>query len=266
MTPFRRRPIILGVTAPTSAPDWTHRRTIAAGLLLLSVVLYATSLTRNVVRVTGSVSLDAAAVERELKAQIGGAATLDKVSAEITAVIEGVVRDEFPMFANRFVLDRIASGVDAQVRQRGPDMIDELIPTLDIPQPEPEVRRMKLLQTIRDLWNDHDRFLATCLFLFTIFFPISKYVALASLLAVAAHSPRRDAVLRWLKNWGQWSMGDVFVVAFLVVYLRINSSVVSAGTLADITVRVDVEPGMYLFAASVILAMLCSMLVTADQR
>ena len=46
-------------------------------------------------------------------------------------------------------------------------------------------------------------------------------------------------------------MGDVFVVAFLVVYLRINSSVVSTGTLADIAVRVDVEPGMYLFAASV---------------
>jgi hypothetical protein len=58
-------------------------------------------------------------------------------------------------------------------------------------------------------------------------------------------------------------MGDVFVVAFLVVYLRINTSVVGTGKLADIAVRVDVEPGLYLFAASVLTGMLCSMLLTS---
>jgi hypothetical protein len=236
---------------------------VAAVLLPVSVALYVASLTMNVARVTGHVTLDAAAIEREIETQLGSAAALEHVGDEITEVITGVVREEFPMFANRFVLDRIETAVDQQVRRRGPALIDELLPAFDVPQPEPEVRRLKLLETIRDLWRDGDVFLATCIVMFTIFFPITKYVGLISLLAGTARPAVRARVLAWLKNWGQWSMGDVFVVAFLVVYLRINTSVVSTGELARIAVRVDVEPGMYLFAASVIAAMICSMLVTS---
>jgi hypothetical protein len=240
---------------------------LAAGLLPVSVLLYVASLTMYVARVTGHVTLDAAAIESAIETQVGSTATLDKVSDEITAVISGVVRDEFPMFANRFVLDRIGAGVDQQVRQRGPAMIGELLPAFDVPQPEPEVRRLRLLETIRDLWRDGDAFLAVCLVMFTIFFPITKYVALTALLVDRVGPEGRARVLAWLKSWGQWSMGDVFVVAFLVVYLRINTSVVSTGgELARIAVRVDVEPGMYVFAASVVSAMICSMLLTAAER
>lgn len=236
---------------------------LAMVLLPVSIAMYVASLTMNVARVTGHVTLDAAAIDREIQAQIASTATLDEVSAQITEVISGVVRDEFPMFANRFVLGRIATGVHQQVRERGPALIDELLPTLAVPQPEPEVRRLKLLETIRELWRDGDVFLAVCLVLFTIFFPITKYLALLALLAGATQAAVRRRLLSWLKNWGQWSMGDVFVVAFLVVYLRINTSVVSTGTLAEIAVRVDVEPGLYFFAASVISGMICSMLLTS---
>ncbi|MEO6030032.1 MAG: paraquat-inducible protein A [Candidatus Binatia bacterium] len=248
----------------TSIADRPTSFKVAALLLPLSIVLYVASLTMNVARVTGNVGLNADGIREEIKAKIGGEETLTKVSAEITAVISGVVREKFPMFANPAMLNRISGGVDEQVRRRGPSMVETLVPHIDVPQPAPEVRLMKLLQTIRDLWNDHDKFLATCLVMFTIFFPISKYIALISLLMVAKHSTTQHQVVRWLKNWGQWSMGDVFVVAFLVVYLRINTSVISTSKLADIAVRVDVEPGMYLFAASVILAMICSMLLTAE--
>ena len=237
---------------------------VAALLLPLSILLYVASLTMNVARITGNVSLNAAGIREEIKAKIGGEETLAKVSAEITAVVSGVVRERFPMFANPAVMNRISGGVDEQVRRRGPAMVESVVPHIDVPQPDAEVRRVKLLQTIRDLWTGHDKFLATCLVMFTIFFPVSKYVALISLLTVSAHSTNHQRVIRWLKNWGQWSMGDVFVVAFLVVYLRINTSVISTSKLADIAVRVDVEPGMYVFAASVISAMICSMLLTAD--
>ena len=218
----------------------------------------------NVARVTGNVSLNADGIREEIKAKIGGPDTIAKASAEITAVVSGLVRERFPMFANPAVMNRIASGVDEQMQRRGPAMVETLVPHIEVPQPDAEIRRVKLLQTIKDLWTGHDKFLAICLVMFTIFFPISKYVALISLLMVPTHSTARQGVLRWLKNWGQWSMGDVFVVAFLVVYLRINTSVVSTSKLADIAVRVDVEPGMYVFAASVISAMICSMLLTAD--
>jgi hypothetical protein len=237
---------------------------LAAVLLPLSIVLYVASLTMDVARVTGNVSLNPDGIRDEIKAQIGGEETLKRVSREITNVIGGVVREKFPLFANTATMNMISVSVDEQVRRRGPSMVENLVPQIAAPESNAEVRQMKLLQTIRDLWNAHDKFLATCLVMFTIFFPISKYVALISLLLVAKHSPLQHQVLRWLKNWGQWSMGDVFVVAFLVVYLRINTSVISTSKLADIAVRVDVEPGMYLFAASVILAMICSMLLTAE--
>lgn len=248
------------------APRTPMSYRLAAVLLPLSIALYVASLTMYVARVTGNVTLDAAAIEHEIEAQVGSDATLAKVSTEITAVISGVVREEFPIFANRLVLDRIAGGVEQQVRRRGPGMIAQLMPSLAVPQPEPDVRRLKLLETIRDLWRDGDVFLATCLVMFTIFFPITKYAALLALLLGSGRDAVRRRVLAWLKNWGQWSMGDVFVVAFLVVYLRINTSVVSTGELARIAVRVDVEPGMYLFAASVMIGMLCSMLLTSSER
>ncbi len=237
---------------------------VAALLLPLSMVLYVASLTMNVARVTGNVDLNPDGIRDEIKAQIGGAETLKKVSREITNVIGGVVREKFPLFANTATMNMISVSVDEQVQRRGPSMVENLVPRIDAPQPAAEVRQMKLLRTIRDLWDNHDKFLATCLVMFTIFFPISKYVALTSLLMVSTHSTTHQRVLRWLKTWGQWSMGDVFVVAFLVVYLRINTSIISTSKLADITLRVDVEPGMYLFAASVIAAMICSMLLTAE--
>ena len=46
----------------------------------------------------------------------------------------------------------------------------------------------------------------------------------------------------------------------------IVSKKISSSNLADITVRVGVEPGMYLFAASVISAMVCSMLLSSAER
>ena len=131
------------------------------------------------------------------------------------------------------------------------------------------MREIKLLSTIRDLYkgtetSEPDVFLATCILLFTIFFPISKFLALGWILMPA--SPNKAQVLDWLKTWGQWSMGDVFVVAFMVTFLKINTSVISTTELATIRVHVDVLNGMYIFASAIILSMIASMLVTRYVR
>ena len=55
-------------------------------------------------------------------------------------------------------------------------------------------------------------------------------------------------------------------VAAAILILTAIAYVVSTSTLADISVRVGVEPGLYFFAASVMLGMICSMLVTAADR
>jgi paraquat-inducible protein A len=68
---------------------------------------------------------------------------------------------------------------------------------------------------------------------------------------VIANEPAKTAKhtkhLKWLATYSKWSMLDVFVVALLVVSVKL-------GALA----QVNVELGIYAFAASVFLTMLVS--------
>ena len=114
-----------------------------------------------------------------------------------------------------------------------------------------------LLKTIRDLYTDGQFGLAAIITAFTLIFPIGKYLALAYV--YFGNSPRwRGRLLLWVKNLGQWSMGDVFVVALMVVIVRINSSVAE--------ISVEPLPGLWVFAASVLLSMICSSLLGFDRN
>lgn len=113
-----------------------------------------------------------------------------------------------------------------------------------------------LLKTIRDLATDGDWGLAAIITAFTLIFPIGKYLALAYV--YRGPSERwRHRMLLWVKNLGQWSMGDVFVVALMVVIIRINGSLT----------QIAVEPlwGLWVFAASVLLSMVASALLGFDR-
>jgi len=84
--------------------------------------------------------------------------------------------------------------------------------------------------------------------LFSVVFPVIKLALLALVWNVEAQSSathRRH--LRWLAEYSKWSMLDVFVVALLVVSLKL-------GALAQAHVR----EGLYYFAVSVVLTMLVS--------
>lgn len=108
---------------------------------------------------------------------------------------------------------------------------------------------LKLLSTIQKLYESGDYTLTVIITAFTILFPIGKFLALGYVLA-SRNVRRRSRINTWVKNLGQWSMGDVFVVALLVVILRINSSVGQ--------MHVAALPGLYVFTASVLTSMLVS--------
>jgi len=120
-----------------------------------------------------------------------------------------------------------------------------------------EISPYSLLRTIRDLWNDNEWGLAAIITAFTLIFPIGKYLALAYV--YLGRSERwRARLLLWVKNLGQWSMGDVFVVALMVVIVRFN------GSMAEIAVHP--LAGLWVFATSVILSMIASALLGFDRR
>jgi hypothetical protein len=235
---------------------------LAVVMLPISIACYVLSLTMNVATVVATVDLNQEGITTMVADKVGANVPVDRIAGEINGVVQEMVKEKFSMFANAGTLKMIEDTINAKVATRAPALIGSIIPKFDIPQPEPQLSPVKLLSTIRDLYfKDGDVFLATCILLFTIFFPITKYLALFAVMLMKGRT-RRKRLLTWLKTWGQWSMGDVFVAAFLVVMLKINTSVVSATTLATIRVHVDIETGMYLFGGSVILAMIVSMLLT----
>lgn len=241
---------------------------LAACILLpVSIAFYVYSLTQNVARVEGRVEVNAAGVTRMLKDRAAEEASLDEISDEISGLIRDYVwkkKQSVPGFiAGQIDISDISRTMNKEVKARGQGVIDSML-DIEVPSPPPQVQEVKLLSTIRDLYRgtpttERDAFLATCILLFTIVFPISKYLALGWILHPASRHKARN--LDWLKTWGQWSMGDVFVVAFMVTFLKINTSVISTHELATIHVHVDVLAGMYMFGTAILLGMIASMLV-----
>jgi len=86
------------------------------------------------------------------------------------------------------------------------------------------------------------------IFSFSIILPVSKI----SILAIAWNSrkERHHKKLLWLEKVGRWSMLDVFVVALLIVTVKL-------GVLASVVIH----SGLYYFTASVIIMMVVTTIV-----
>jgi len=83
---------------------------------------------------------------------------------------------------------------------------------------------------------------------FSVLFPLLKILMLLLIWNLEpSHGRRHRRHLKWLAEYSKWSMLDVFVVALLVVSVKL-------GALA----QAQVEAGIYAFAGSVVLTMLVS--------
>ena len=95
------------------------------------------------------------------------------------------------------------------------------------------------------LAEDGQYVLATVVFFWSVVFPIAKLALLYWLWFGRTDRDQRATVLTWLDKLGKWSMLDVYIVAVLIVAVKL-------GPLAEVTV----EPGLYVFGAAVVLSML----------
>ncbi|NJM33466.1 MAG: paraquat-inducible protein A [Rhodomicrobium sp.] len=112
-----------------------------------------------------------------------------------------------------------------------------------------------LLSVVRELYYSGEYLLAAIICIFSVLFPFVKLLYLLALYSVRQVSTR--APKRWLKRlgWlGKWSMLDVLVLALLIFYAKSTN-------LADATSM----PGVYLFAAAVILTMIATAIIERDQ-
>ena len=100
------------------------------------------------------------------------------------------------------------------------------------------------------LWEQSQYALAVILFFFSVVFPAVKLAALGVLWNAPLSEGKRQTVLHWLGILGKWSMLDVFVVAILIVLVKL-------GPLA----KVEPQSGVYVFCAAILVSMVTSMYV-----
>jgi paraquat-inducible protein A len=111
--------------------------------------------------------------------------------------------------------------------------------------------RFSLVSGIYRLLEQGEPLLFLLVFTFSILMPVYKMYLLYRLIHAKPADTRHMARYRkWLGVMGKWSMLDVFVVALLVVTVKL-------GAVADITIHY----GLYVFAAAVVASMLLSQLV-----
>jgi paraquat-inducible protein A len=106
-----------------------------------------------------------------------------------------------------------------------------------------EPRSFSLIGGIVHLFGDRDLFVGGVILVFSVIFPAAKLVTLG--LSFRADQGSAERHLGWLEQLGKWSMLDVFVIAALVVCFK----GFPGGS------HVEVEWGIYVFAASVVLSM-----------
>lgn len=107
-----------------------------------------------------------------------------------------------------------------------------------------------VVKGVNSLWEQGQYALAVILFFFSIVFPVVKLSALGVIWNMRLPETKRQTLLRWLGALGKWSMLDVFVVAILIVLVKL-------GPMA----KVEAQAGLYVFCAAIVASMLTSMYV-----
>ena len=105
--------------------------------------------------------------------------------------------------------------------------------------------QVSILGTAERLLASGDYFLFAVVAVFTALFPVAKLLlAYAVWRHLRAGSRRFPRALNWVERFGRWSMLDVFVVALMVVIMKLSY-------VSD----VEVHSGIYVFFVAVVLSM-----------
>ncbi len=107
-----------------------------------------------------------------------------------------------------------------------------------------EKNTFSIFSGIESLYESKYFFLAAVVFFFSIVFPLVKLAALFALWFVPFTDSQRKLILRWLEALGRWSMLDVFIVAVIIMSVKL-------GAFAS----AKPERGIYFFGLSILLAM-----------
>jgi len=102
-----------------------------------------------------------------------------------------------------------------------------------------------IIATTKALIENRDYALMAVIVGFSIIFPLWKYVACARFLHGHLRNDAAMRLLHTIRLLGKWSMLDVFVIAMLIVIIKVNGLVEARSSL-----------GIYFFGGSVVTSMI----------
>ena len=113
-----------------------------------------------------------------------------------------------------------------------------------------ETQQYSVLSSIDELTESGEGGLAAIIVIFTLLFPLTKYFCLSFGL-LGGSEVKKTKLFRLVQSLGKWSMLDVFVVALLIVMMKINRQ--------DhwyLSTRMHTESGLFIYAFSVLTSMI----------
>jgi len=199
------------------------RRNIAAGLLLLSIVLLVVGLTAPVITIRGVLVPEGVIdIASRLMAKLTPEEWANLPEAKRVAA------SALPKGLFGSILPKDGSAVDAYTQTRS------------------------IIGSIKSLYEHGAWFPATLILVFSVFVPVGKTVLLF-LVIMHPKGQRRAQFLRIITAIGKWSMADVFVVAILIAFLAAKAS---PGTTQAVAFRSEFGLGFYFFAAYCIISLI----------
>jgi paraquat-inducible protein A len=113
--------------------------------------------------------------------------------------------------------------------------------------------RFSLFAGTLQLFVDRQYFLFIILLSFSILLPVAKLILLFRFwYADSSSCNQLQHFMKWISHYGKWSMLDVFVVALLLVIVKL-------GALAS----VQVHYGIYMYAGAGLLIMLATTIISS---
>lgn len=102
-----------------------------------------------------------------------------------------------------------------------------------------------IITGVKQLFIEGEHFIGTIIMLFSIVFPTTKLVALTIIWMIRLSAEKRKIALHWLGYLGKWSMLDVFIVALMILAIKLKA-----------LARVELQAGFYVFSAAILISLI----------
>jgi paraquat-inducible protein A len=115
-------------------------------------------------------------------------------------------------------------------------------------------QEIRLFDSIRMFYDSREYLMATIILLFTIVFPVVKFLEIMNRIVSVLNIPEKTNYILHLLD--KWSMLDVFLIALLLLNFKMNSNIIV----------MQLKVGTVFIAVSIITRMLTTMLIDFKNR